>query len=409
MVMEGIQEDMGDGNMICTNHPYKNNTPGGICAFCLQEKLGKLVSSSFPSAIFPSSSTPSFRSDFGTTSSTLPVLQTNNIQTNIQTSVCNNFNHYNTMRKSRMPFLLSTQNRRKNKKKDGSSNSSIVATTSASASNVGISMKRSKSTTTPRNHMHFLDNADEAEEDYTPHRKRFWSFLYYSSSKHSSSSISKKTEKTIKDMSFASSSSVGASVHGSMSRSREKKKEEFIVVEENESPNEAAFDRKVSRSRSVGCGSRSFSGDFFERISTGFGDCTLRRVESQREGKSKVSSVHNHRSNGSSTSGQDCIKERVRCGGLFSGFMITSSSSSSSSSSHWVSSEENVNGKSSIAPASVGHQLVHGRNKSWGWAFASPMRAFSSKTSSSNGKTDASNKNATPNLAAIPSLLTARG
>ncbi|OIT23043.1 PREDICTED: uncharacterized protein LOC109216797 [Nicotiana attenuata] len=403
MVMEGIQEDMGDGNMICTNHPYKNNTPGGICAFCLQEKLGKLVSSSFPSAIFPSSSsssTPSFRSDFGTTSSTLPVLQTNNIQT----SVSNNFNHYNTMRKSRMPFLLSTQNRRKNKKKDGSS---VIATTSAS--NVGISMKRSKSTTTPRNHMHFLDNADEAEEDYTPHRKRFWSFLYYSSSKHSASSISKKTEKTIKDMSFASSSSVGASVNGSMCRSRENKKEEFIVVEENESPNEAAFDRKVSRSRSVGCGSRSFSGDFFERISTGFGDCTLRRVESQREGKSKVSSVHNHRSNGSTTSGQDCIKERVRCGGLFSGFMITSSSSSSSSSSHWVSSEENLNGKSSIAPASVGHQLVHGRNKSWGWAFASPMRAFSSKTSSSNGKRDASNKNATPNLAAIPSLLTARG
>ncbi|GFP78609.1 protein tify 10a [Phtheirospermum japonicum] len=29
---------------------------------------------------------------------------------------------------------------------------------------------------------------------------------------------------------------------------------------------------------------RSFSGDYFERISTGFGDCTLKRVESQREG-----------------------------------------------------------------------------------------------------------------------------
>ncbi|MCE3215428.1 hypothetical protein HAX54_002368, partial [Datura stramonium] len=130
MVMEGIQEDMGDGNMICTNHPYKNNTPGGICAFCLQEKLGKLVSSSFPSAVFPSSSsssTPSFRSDFGstsTTSSTLPV-QTNNIQTSSQPNVCNNYNHHGKVRKSRMPFLLSSHN----KKKD-SNNGSVIAATS---------------------------------------------------------------------------------------------------------------------------------------------------------------------------------------------------------------------------------------------------------------------------------------
>ncbi|KAL4277927.1 hypothetical protein GQ457_03G002210 [Hibiscus cannabinus] len=45
---------------------------------------------------------------------------------------------------------------------------------------------------------------------------------------------------------------------------------------------------KVSRSRSVGCGIRSFSGDLFESISTGFGDCTLRRVESQKESKPKA-------------------------------------------------------------------------------------------------------------------------
>uniref|UniRef100_A0A803Q507 Uncharacterized protein n=1 Tax=Cannabis sativa TaxID=3483 RepID=A0A803Q507_CANSA len=31
-----IDEDMADG-MQCTDHPYRNN-PGGICAFCLQEK-----------------------------------------------------------------------------------------------------------------------------------------------------------------------------------------------------------------------------------------------------------------------------------------------------------------------------------------------------------------------------------
>ncbi|GMY37629.1 hypothetical protein FCV25MIE_32872 [Fagus crenata] len=71
-----------------------------------------------------------------------------------------------------------------------------------------------------------------------------------------------------------------------------------IVVEDDESPNSQAtasassFDRKVSRSRSVGCGSRSFFGDFFERISTGFGDCTLRRVESQRHPKTVNALAH---------------------------------------------------------------------------------------------------------------------
>nr|GMD63614.1 uncharacterized protein DDB_G0271670-like [Ipomoea batatas] len=258
MVMEGIQEDMGEGNMLCTNHPYKNTTPGGICAFCLQEKLGKL--------------------------------------------------------------------RRKKKSNDGGGVSGSDSTAAV--------FKRSKSTATPRNRLNLLE-VERNGGEYSPHKRGFW----------------------------------GAS--------REKKKEEFVAVEENdESPDDQAssFDRKVSRSRSVGCGSRSFSGDFFERISTGFGDCTLRRVESQREGKPKV----HHRTSGAS--GQDCIKERVRC--------------------------ENVNGNGKP----VGHhqQLAHGRSRSWGWAFASPMRAFT-KTSSGKREASSSNKNTTPNLAAIPSLLTARG
>jgi hypothetical protein len=41
-----------------------------------------------------------------------------------------------------------------------------------------------------------------------------------------------------------------------------------------------SFGRKVARSRSVGCDSYSFSGDFLERLSTGFGGCTLHRVDS---------------------------------------------------------------------------------------------------------------------------------
>ncbi|XP_060174044.1 uncharacterized protein LOC132604519 [Lycium barbarum] len=342
MVMEGIQEDIGDGNMQCVNHPYKNSSPGGICAFCLQEKLGKLVSSSFSSSVFPSS-TPSLRSDnFVATTSTLQV-PTNNKNT---TTDCINYHPYdnNNMRKSRMQFMLTQQK----KKSNGNVNGSVNMASSGSDS--GIVFKRSKSTTTPRNHLHYLE-ANESE-DYGPHRKGFWSFLHYSSSsKHYSST--------------------GSSMNGS-TRSREKKKEEIVVVEgENESPNESSFNNKVARSRSVGCGSRSFSGDLFEKISTGFGDCTLRRIESQRENKPRFSSVHH--------------KERVNCGGILS---------------YLVSSEVNMNGKS--------HHISNGRSKNWGWALASPMRAFSktSSSSSSEKKEDSNNKNSTPNLDGIPSLLT---
>ncbi|CAH9080188.1 unnamed protein product [Cuscuta europaea] len=386
MVMEGIQEDMGDGSsMQCTNHPYKNSSsPGGICALCLQEKLGKLVSSSFPSSIFPSSSsssTPSFRSDLGgpgiTTSAPTSSLHAH------KTSQCS-YNHhphqFASIRKPRLPF-------RRRKKKSSSSSSSDAS---------AIVFKRSKSTATPRNRLSFLET-DKNGEDNSPRKRGFWSFLYYPSS------TSKKFEKTsVKDASFSSPS---ASVSGSVGV-REKKRDSFVVVEENEEGSDqtapAQHDRKVSRSRSVGCGSRSFSGDFFERISTGFGDCTLRRVESQREGKPKIQSVH-HR-NSVASSGQDCIRERVKCGGIFSGFMMISASSSSSS--DWVSSEENGKGKPTPSSSAVHHhQLAHGRIKNWGWALASPMRAFS-KTSS--GKTDASNKNPSPNLDSIPSLLTVR-
>ncbi|BAT76216.1 hypothetical protein VIGAN_01419000 [Vigna angularis var. angularis] len=118
---------------------------------------------------------------------------------------------------------------------------------------------------------------------------------------------------------------------------------------------------KVSRSRSVGCGNRSFSADFFERISFGLGDCTLRRVESHREGKHKVvasaSSASSSSSSSSSGAGgggvvNHCMKERVRCGGIFGGFAVTSLSSYAYSSS-WVSST-----------------VDDGRGRSWGWAFS---------------------------------------
>jgi len=425
-MMEGIkggggrvgvgEEDMGDG-MQCSDHPYRNN-PGGICAFCLQEKLGKLVSSSFPLPIrgsTSSSSSPSFRSDAnggaGSSSSLSLSIRPTSTTKGINDAgggggKDSHYHEYYT-RRARIPFLLG-----KKKKK--------VTTVASSDRAADIVFKRSKSTATPRRSQ-FLDADDEEEEeeeDISP-RKRggFWSFLYFSSSSSTSSSSSKPSASMAMDKSFrenfhitttlttANGGTVGKHKEKSLGSSLGKKTE---ISEEDDSPNSqgatasaSSFERKVSRSRSVGCGSRSFSGDFFERISTGFGDCTLRRVESQREGKPKASASAVHRGGGD----HHCnMKERVKCGGIFGGFMITSSSSSSSSSSYWVSSsaDQDMNGK----------PVAHGRNKSWGWAFASPMRAFS-KPSSKDGKRDivrqASDKNKTADLAAIPSLLAVRG
>ncbi|XP_073050344.1 uncharacterized protein [Primulina eburnea] len=395
MVMEVVHEDMGDGTMQCMNHPNKNSTPGGICAFCLQEKLGNLLSSSFSVAVGPSSSSspsPSFRSDIGgsriMTAATAAglgggsALQLRSIASSSSTDnqTLNNdcsYHGYYT-RRSRLPFVLT----HRKKKKDG------VIGNAAAAS---IVFERSKSTTTPRRGMHVLNYPG----DYSPHRSGFWSFLYLSKN-----STTKKSDTNSKDSNFtpATPSTVGSS---SAIKSMEKKSENFVVIDENESP---SYDRKVSRSRSVGCGSRSFSGDLFERISTGFGDCTLRRVESHREGKPKLPPLH--RNGGSNTkNGQDCIKERVKCGGIFSGFMLTSSSSYLVSSS--TEEENNANGKTAYATHSSMEHISHGRSKSWVWAFASPMRAFVKPSNVKRG--DASTKNATPNLDAIPSLLSKTG
>nr|GEV80543.1 hypothetical protein [Tanacetum cinerariifolium]GEW97407.1 hypothetical protein [Tanacetum cinerariifolium] len=361
--MEALQDD--DSGMICTEHPFKNTTPaGGICAFCLQEKLGKLVSSSFPITVFPSSSSssPSFRSDTTTNVSTTITTVAAPNPTNPSSNDCHYINQQHP-NKSRILYLLTQKKKKK--------------------SHDHINLKRSKSTATPlRRHApghapHYM----EGEEGLSGSNKRgFWSFLYMQ--KHAKRGISSNM----------------------LSGSQRSKENEMIIVEENDSPRQPSFDRKVSRSRSVGCGSRSFSGDFFERISTGFGDCTLRRVESNREGKKG----HNLRAVGHDGA---CMKERVRCGGLFSGFMITSSSSSSSSSSYWVASNPNdviggnVNGK--MTSACMGMTSAHGRSKSWGWALASPMRAFSKTTTKKEGSNN-NNKNQTPNLSAIPSLLSVR-
>jgi len=135
----------------------------------------------------------------------------------------------------------------------------------------------------------------------------------------------------------------------------------------------------------VGCGSRSFSGDFLERLSNGFGDCTLRRVESHREPK-----PHKMRGGGGGlrhlggagagadddddNDDDDDVYEhqhRIKCAGLFGGL-------GPASSSYWLSAAEG-------ASVGSGTKRSSGRShRSWAWALASPMRALRPTSSSSS-------------------------
>lgn len=394
----GLDDDMSDG-MQCSDHPYRSN-PGGICAFCLQEKLGKLVSSSLPLPIRGSSSSPSSPS-IGSESNVNggggggggapSSLSSNAISIGGSASKTVNFNvngvdcHYHDTRRARIPFLLA-----KKKKK--------VVTVGAEYNRTNdVVFKRSKSTTATRRGQFLVDGDDGG--DFSP-RKRggFWSFLYHHAPSSSKSPPPRKMENN--SNSRGTGGNLGAN---------------GTILEEDESPNShtTSFERKVSRSRSVGCGSRSFSGDFFERISTGFGDCTLRRVESQRESKSsKVAAGGNSSHRNGAGVDHHCIKERVKCGGLFSGFMMTSSSSSSSSSSYLVSSSaDELNRKPTPTAATAGPLISGGRSRTWTWAFASPMRAFKPSNSKDRKRSiirQASENNPTPDLNAIPSLLAVR-
>lgn len=382
-------DDMDDG-MRCTFHPYRSNQ-GGICALCLQEKLGKLVSSSSPlplRASSSSSSSSSFRSDFAAGSGGAASSAKFGLQNG---GHC----HDHHAGRTRIPFLS------KKKKKQPE-----------------VGFRRSKSTTTPARGK-LLDPYDG--EVYN-HKNRgwIWSLFDLSTKSHSS----RKIDHSLRESSKIASLPTAAIAAASSVKQKEKCPETFKdfsgtgAAEDDggrgeDSPNSSqatasvsSFERKVSRSRSVGCGSRSFSGDFFERI-TGFGDCTLRRVESHREGKPKITTIANAAVHDGGD-GSECLKERVKCGGIFGGFMIqTSSSSSSSSSSYWVSSSSGEEGR--FPPATAAAAYGQGRSKNKGWAFASPMRGLAKPSSSSSeGKRESSEKNSTPNLDAIPSLLAVR-
>ncbi|KAJ3708661.1 hypothetical protein LUZ61_012366 [Rhynchospora tenuis] len=383
--------------MQCSKHPYKSNpNPGGICAFCLQEKLGKLVSSSnSASPFFPlhpppssnNSSPPSFRS-VNTT------VQTNTNTSSSSSSYSSNVKSHRS-RSSRISSFLMTSSasshshhykKKHQPPKSGTSSSSSAAVAAAPA----LNLKRTKSVAPKPVNDNTVNPATITMD--SPRKKSFWSFLYLSSSTSTGASASPNNTATVgastgnaaamRRRSVSSFSSGRGHGHlGSTDEEGSMKRDAHLgaVMGEDESPSpggsqsqasSSSFGRKVARSRSVGCGSRSFSGDFLERLSNGFGDCTLRRVESHRES-------HSSKPSKMVLPGQleddddDCVEAhrmRIRCSGFFG---------SSSSSSYWLSTAADNGARMSTGGVGRSH-------RGWGWAFASPMRAFKPPTSSAS-------------------------
>ncbi|KAF8093254.1 hypothetical protein N665_0385s0003 [Sinapis alba] len=287
--------DMGEG-MQCLTHPYTKN-PGGICALCLQDKLGKLVTSSFP---------------------------------------------------------LSKPNH-----------------PSSSSSSANLIYKRSKSTA-----------ASYGESFRQRKRSGFWSFLHLYSSrpqvitkKVDNSSHSSRPRNQIDNgrnqTTETSNQVVGGGTDVIAEEEDESPSNKVVVETPTNSVGGSSFGRKVLRSRSVGCGNRSFSS---ERISNEFGDCALRRIESQREPTKVIS-------NGGDHEAADAMSEMVKCGGIFGGFMIMTPSSSTVDHHH--------------------HKM--GNRSAWGWV--SPMRAKTTQRGRTITKSS-TDKKTSPKLDSVPSLVT---
>ncbi|CAO2038191.1 unnamed protein product [Urochloa humidicola] len=362
-----------DGVQYCSEHPYRPGSAaaavagGGICAFCLQEKLGRLVSSSKSSPFFPlgghpppsgsPSSPPSFRRAAAADPPPPPV-------------------HPSAAARRFMSF---------HRKKTSSASSS---STSAAG---GGGLKRSKSVA-PRPEEQFPYSSSASLAAESPRKKSFWSFLYLSSSPayahqasaaapYATGAAARRKSVSVASAAWASrASNAGAAqdhqpaAAATLGRTLEAIGEPESSPSQSQVSSSSSFGRKVARSRSVGCGSRSFSGDFLERISNGFGDCTLRRVESHREPK-----PHHKMRAGAEDDGDDEDDDvfehqhRIKCAGFFGGL-------GPASSSYWLSAAEGAAGGGARKSGGRSH-------RSWAWALASPMRAFRPATSATSTKT----------------------
>lgn len=345
-----------DGLTYCSEHPYPPGAAaaagvaasggGGICAFCLQEKLGMLVSSSKSSPFHPPPASASPSSPTSNRPASEPPLPL----------------HPSAASHNAIPPQK-------------------AKISSSSAAPAAGGLKRSKSVA-PRPEEPPLAPAPSAITANSPRKKSFWSFLYPSSSSSSHHSASSSlaggggaASARRKSVSVASASS------SSLGRRLEAIVEPESPGRRSEGSSSSSFGRKVARSRSVGCGSRSFSGDFLERISTGFGDCALRRVESHREPKPKAGALgHLGGAHDAGDGDEECEyaqQHRIKCAGFFGGL----GAAPAPSSSYWLSEADGASGAGAGGSTRVPGARSH---RSWAWALASPMRALRPTSSTSN-------------------------
>ncbi|KAL5216312.1 hypothetical protein ABZP36_007713 [Zizania latifolia] len=338
-----------DGVPYCSEHPYPPGAAaaagvaagGGICAFCLQEKLGMLVSSSKSSPFHP----PPAAASASASSSSPPS------------------NH--VAAETSLPLHPSAAAARK----------VIPSQKAGIPAPAAGGLKRSKSVAPRPEEQPVTAPAPTAITADSPRKKSFWSFLYSSSSSsshHSASSSASLANGSGGGSARRKSVSVASASSSSLGRRLEAIVEPDSPGRRSEGSSSSSFGRKVARSRSVGCGSRSFSGDFLERLSTGFGDCALRRVESHREPKPKAGAL-GHLGGAHSVAGDDDEYEstqqhRIKCAGFFGGL---GAAAPAPTSSYWLSSADGA----SRAGASA---RPHGTrsHRSWAWALTSPMRAL---------------------------------
>uniref|UniRef100_A0A0E0P8Q4 Uncharacterized protein n=1 Tax=Oryza rufipogon TaxID=4529 RepID=A0A0E0P8Q4_ORYRU len=344
-----------DGVAYCSEHPYPPGAAaaagvaagGGICAFCLQEKLGMLVSSSKSSPFHPppasaSSSTPTSHVAAESSSSSLPLHP-----------------------------------------------SAAAAARKVIPASAAGGLKRSKSVAPrPEETTPVTAPAPSAVTADSPRKKSFWSFLYSSSSSSSGGHQGSASMANGGGGGGASVRRKSVSVASASSASLGRRLEAIVEPDSpgrrSEGSSSSSFGRKVARSRSVGCGSRSFSGDFLERLSTGFGDCALRRVESHREPKPKSSAGalahlggnHSAAGNGDDDEYESTQQHRIKCAGFFGGL---GAAPPPTSSSYWLSAAD---GATAAAPSARTHGARS--HRSWAWALASPMRALRPTSSSSS-------------------------
>ncbi|XP_062225555.1 uncharacterized protein LOC133924155 [Phragmites australis] len=342
-----------DGAVYCSEHPYPPGAAaaagagtGGICAFCLQEKLGMLVSSSKSSPFHPPpppvSASPSSPPSNGATSGSEPPL----------------------------PLHPSAAASRK------VMSSQKTKTSSSSAAPAAGGLKRSKSVAPRPDEPLPPASAPSAITADSPRKKSFWSFLHLSSSSSSHKSASSTLANGGGGAAVARRNSV--SVASASSASLGGRLEAIVEPESpgrrSEGSSSSSFGRKVARSRSVGCGSRSFSGDFLERLSTGFGDCALRRVESHREPKPKAGALdHLGVADGNDEEHEHGQHHRIKCAGFFGGL----GTAPPPSSSYWLSAPDGSSGSTRVPSGARSH-------RSWAWALASPMRVLRPTSSTSS-------------------------